>query len=501
MVIEEAAPADHGLNQTEAYRVNQENFRSFCLVSKTVGEIGRSALYRDVRLHETMAVVRLCATFCANPTLGRHVKSIVLNPRQDPRDQQIFAIDLTPLRPFKDADYAFWTRGKGKAEHQMPRKTKDELICTLFSKVLSQTPALESLQFKLPTLVKTKPECLALLSRKTQFIEQLELHERLFQDFIQGTTVPNFSNLKKVGILGRVPRYFGADLCTKLFRLPSIRTVIWSSANGKFAALDEMDGGVWPHTLGNAQAYSIGSRISVYNPNSPFINKVLRLSDIDPTTLGCTWISTAVKTVELRSKSVSSMDIARVGAAFPSLESLTIDNCYFEEKPNNMSGVHGHNLFRVLGELENFNTLALDVNNTDIFTVATTTASGPSKLFKLPALSKLHTLLVPVDLLVYFTQGRDLVAHGHRTTTILPESLRNLTLLLNGECKDRLSWAGQYSSRWCRTPRMIEPFLREVATRLLVDFPHLEKVDLCYHMDHYRQDKVRLLASRFTAIE
>ncbi|KAG6356422.1 hypothetical protein INS49_015810 [Diaporthe citri] len=476
MVIGQVAPADHSLNGTQAYRANQEILRSLCLVSKTVEGNVRPALYRDVRLHENMAVVHLCATLCANPTLGRHVKSIVLNPHQDPRGQQICAIDLTPLRPFQDDDYKFWIRGKGKAECRMPRRTRDELICTLFSKILSRIPALESLSFRLPALGKIQPECMALLSNKVQFTNQLMLHQRLFRDFYQGNTVPDFSNLKTVGILGGVPRYFAMNLCTKLFRQPSVRTVFWSSVDGKSAAPEDMDGGIWQHTLSNAQLYSIGSRISY------------------------AWISTAVKNVELRSKCVSSMDIARVGSAFPSLESLTIDNCYFEDKPHNMSAEHGHNLYRVLGELENFNTFVLDVNNPEVFTTANVTASGPSKLFKLSALSKLHTLLVPVDLVVCFTQDKDLKPLIQRTTTILPDSLRHLTLLLNYECKERLAWEGTGSMQMSRVTNMVGPFLREVAPLLLVDFPHLEEIDLCYDMDDYRQNKVHLLASRFTAV-
>lgn len=497
MVIEEVAPADHSLNDTEAYRANQEILRSLCLVSKTVEGNARPALYRDVRLHENRAVVHICATFCTDPMLGRLVKSIVFNPRQDPRAQQICVLDLTPLRPFQDVDYAFWTRGKGKGEHRMPRRTRDELICTLFSKVLSRIPLLESLFFKLPALDKIEPECLARLPKEVQFTNQLMLQQRLFRDFYQGNTVPDFSNLKTVGILGSVPRYFARDLCTKLFRQPSVGTVFWSSTDGKSARSVDMDEGIWQHTLSNAQLYSVGPRISMYNPSSSII-QVLRLADIEPTILGYAWISTTVKNVELRSKCVSSMDIARVGSAFPSLESLTMDNCHFEDKPYNMSVEHGHNLFRVLGELENFNTLVLDMNNTQVFTTAISTASGPSKMFKLSALSKLHALLVPVDLVVCFTQDKDLKPVIQRTTTMLPDSLRHLTLLLNYQCTRRLSWEADI--QMSAVTRIVGPFLREVAPTLLVEFPHLEQVDLCYDTQDYRQHRVHPLASRFTAV-
>lgn len=191
--------------------------------------------------------------------------------------------------------------------------------------------------------------------------------------------------------------------------------------------------------------------------------------------------------------------IAQVTAAFPSLESLTIESCTFQPDPrrDSFDAVHSHTVFQVLGGLKNLNNLEFDTYNRMRFTTSTTTASGPSKLFTLSALSKLETLLLPADILVYTTQDKkDPI---HRAATIFPDSLHCLTLLLNKRCEVYLSIdAGmRESTGYCG--RLVEAFLQEVAPGLLIEHPHLEKINLCYDMEDYRQHKVRLLAARSTA--
>lgn len=179
----------------------------------------------------------------------------------------------------------------------------------------------------------------------------------------------------------------------------------------------------------------------------------------------------------------------------------------------------------MLGELENLNTLVLGTwLGAPDFVTAISTATGPSNLFNLSALSKLRTLVVSANHFVCFTQDdeadepvfftaddapvcftQDDEPVIHRATTILPDSLRWLTLLLS-EWEDSLSWAQRMQRRRRRQqmPRLtvsdvVESFLRDIAPALLVDFPHLERVDLGHNMKDYRQHNVQTLAERSTA--
>lgn len=276
MVLQELAPPHFSVQDTEAYRANQGNLTSLCLVSKKMEKFARPELYRDVRLYRNLSVVRFYAALCSDPTLAAYVKSILLNPLRYLR-RQICVIDFAPLRPFHDADYAFWTAGKGKTEREMPRRTSDQLICTLFSKALSRIPALESLYFKVPFLETVHPNCLKRLRQNTKFTDQLRLHERLFEEFCQGNTLPNLSTLKTVGILERMPHGYGRKPgpCTKLFRklfcLPHLRGVTWACSDGKLLTDEPTDyGGTWSFALDNIQLPSIGPHRSTFDPKMPY---------------------------------------------------------------------------------------------------------------------------------------------------------------------------------------------------------------------------------------
>lgn len=196
------------------------------------------------------------------------------------------------------------------------------------------------------------------------------------------------------------------------------------------------------------------------------------------------------------------MNISRAVSAFPSLESLTIEHCSFQTdwRYDDFDAAHSHTLFRVLGGLKNLNKLEFDTDGKYYFTTPTTTASGPSRLLTLSALSKLETLLLRADILVYTTgDKKDPI---HRAATIFPDSLRCLTLLVNERCEHELFVVsglqqGSMTTRECR--RLVKAFFQEAASALLIEHPHLEEVNLCYDMEDYRQHKVHLLAARSTA--
>lgn len=275
MMLKELAPTDHTVLNTDAYRANQDNLKSLCLVSKRMEAITRPELYRDVRLYDNSSVLHFYAALFSDPSLAVYVRSILLNIL-DLRfiKRQICAIDFAPLRPIHDADYAFWTTGKGKSERQMPRRTSEQLICTLFSKALSRLPALESLYFKLPQLTTVEPNCLKRLPQNTEFADQLQLHEHLFEEFCQGNTLPNLSTLRTVGILEAVPYHKSARRCAEIFRkllrLPHLRAVIWACSEG---TLTPPDLGRWSLTLNTTgqKTPSIGPHTSTFDPKSPII--------------------------------------------------------------------------------------------------------------------------------------------------------------------------------------------------------------------------------------
>lgn len=171
---------------------------------------------------------------------------------------------------------------------------------------------------------------------------------------------------------------------------------------------------------------------------------------------------------------------------------LVLELCYWTPS----TPADRQRLFQLLGGLESFHTLELN-SPRECFTEDITTESGPSTVVRISALSRLRTLLVPVDFFVGFT-SYDEKPHIHRATTLLPDSLRHLTLLLDYRCKWRLSAHGSIRTQTDRVTRMIEPFLLEVAPALLIEFPHLEQVDLCYDMKDYRQHKIHTLAARST---
>lgn len=139
--------------------------------------------------------------------------------------------------------------------------------------------------------------------------------------------------------------------------------------------------------------------------------------------------------MELRGFNVYADAIVTLAKGFPSLETLTIDDCFI--RGHGSCPLGGHVLFQVLGGLKNFHTLEFD-SSPKGFVTDIATESGPSKLIALAALSKLRTLLVPVDFFVNFTSDNNSL-RGHRTTIILPDSLHHLTLILDSRYMSRLS--------------------------------------------------------------
>lgn len=225
ITVEAVIPGKLDLKDIAAYRAYKNSLRSLCSVSRTMAAIARPALYRDVRLYSHAAVVRLYATFCLVPMLASHVKSILFCPPHNPW-VCICTIDLRPLCPFQDPDYAFWTRGRTKANIRMPQKTREELVCTIFSKVLSKIPALDALYLKLPELRPIPSECLKYFPVDPQLMEQLNLQATLFQDFCQGRLLPNLSKLSKVGILEKEAAYNAKGLRENLFHSPNLHEVL-----------------------------------------------------------------------------------------------------------------------------------------------------------------------------------------------------------------------------------------------------------------------------------
>lgn len=248
-----------------AYRAGRDSLRSLCLVSKSMEAVARPELYRDIRLYSDMAVVRLYAAFCSDPTLASSVRSVLLRLPNSRRDD-ICDIDLRPLRPFQDPDYAFWIRGRSRAKTRMPQKTKEELVCTLFSKALSRIPALESLYFRFPELRPTTPKCLGNFPDDVEFKWQLRLQAILFQDFCQGRSLPiNLSRLSTVGMLERQPSYDVQGLCENLFRSPNLHQVLCADFEGRRSNF------IWHKTLRDWCRLRPGSGDSESNPGYPAI--------------------------------------------------------------------------------------------------------------------------------------------------------------------------------------------------------------------------------------
>lgn len=231
MVFEAMAPSSLRLQSMGWaggwYWEYRDSLRKLCLVSKTVRAIARPELYRDVHLFSPMAVVHLYATFCTDPTLASSVSSMVFCLPRGFQRWETCTIDLRPLRPFEDPDYAFWTRGPSKPKIRMPVKTREELVCILFSKVLSRIPALRSLYLRLPELRSIDPRCLKRIPGGARLMQQLSLQESLMRDFCQGRFLPDLSKLSTVGMLGALPTYDAKGLCERLFRSPNLQEVIF----------------------------------------------------------------------------------------------------------------------------------------------------------------------------------------------------------------------------------------------------------------------------------
>ncbi|KAJ0115082.1 hypothetical protein J7T55_001491 [Diaporthe amygdali] len=417
MVLRELAPAGTDLEGHEAEQKQCDDLLRMCLVSKTMDAVARRLLYQDIRLCRLDAMVYLLATFYRNPSLTGLVRSVFFSPDEEDDDDDVplaCILDLTPMCSHQDPDYAFWTAGRVTAKARMSPMTREQVIYTMFYKVLSRTSALHT-----------------------------------------------------VGILEDIHRPMTpstAGLLRKLFSLPGLQKAVWSNLKRPVI----VHGVLWPSTWP-----------SIFGPST-------NLGDGDIP------VSTGVKRVELRYKKLRIENVISLKAAFPCLESFTIVNCVFvEERPTPSN----HPLFRVLGEFQNLHTLELD-SFAECFIAPITTASGPSTLFNLSDLSALHTLVVPADVFIRFVRDeKELRIEGLRV--VLPGSLRCLTLVLTKRFQLKLRRSGHGMMRH-EIIRVFRVFLQEFGPTLLEDFPHLEKIGLCYQLMDYRQHDVYCLVPRPT---
>lgn len=276
MSFEALASGSTDITDIPAYRAYQDSLRSLCLVSKSIEAIARPLLYSDVRLINHMALVQLCATFCADPTLANSVKSIFFCSPDDFWKGEIRTIDLRPLRPFQDPDYSFWANGRTKARTRMPQKTREELVYNLFAKVLSRIPALESLYLKLPKLVRGpgSTKCLERLPADAEFIQQLDLQARRFQDFCEGRSLPNLAKLGTVGMLEGEPAYDCRGLLESLLRSPNLHQVLFLNPPPPYLR----DTCVWYRTLRACYGLTSASTDSESSSDYPFMHSVLVIS-------------------------------------------------------------------------------------------------------------------------------------------------------------------------------------------------------------------------------
>lgn len=494
LTVEALAPAGSVLKYTKDYKASRASLRSLCLVSKRMDGFARPVLYRDVRLYSYARAVRLSSTLLTYPMLTSHVKSILFSPPQPyqerPQDQ-VSILDLRHLGFLQDPDIEYWT----EAIVRMPQCTMEELVYNLVFKVLSRTTALEALYLKLHSEDgHYNSEGLRRLGGDAEYMQQVDLQRRLLVDFCEGSSRPNLPNLKTVGVLGGIESswssyYTFTELFQSLFKSPNLQEVHW-------AQLDHAMHGttmLWISPF-EADWYEDRPEPSTHHSELTPITLLICFglnSNIRPTNQGYLTMSRSVTRIKLLGVDISFDDIVALTKAFPCLESLTVkDDC---KKPADHkwckwkgSGSLG---FQYFGLLDNFHTLELDVPREGLAEDCST-ESGPSKLVRLSAMSKLHTLMVPVDLFVGFDES----ARIQRITTLLPDSLRCLTLLLNDQC----DWALMKERRTCASvKRVVGEFLRdEVAPALLIEFPHLEKIDLCYHWEHYHRNKVHTLAAR-----
>lgn len=148
-------------------------------------------------------------------------------------------IDLTPLRPCRDSDYAFWTRDQSTTE--MPRKSRNELVYILFSKVLSQTSALQSLYLWLPPRWPTKaiPDFYDHFQIDDLHMVQLQQIAERFRGFCQGHSLLNLPKLKTLGLLEHdyfEDVQFPMGLCKKLLGLPCLQEVLCANNILSFCA-------------------------------------------------------------------------------------------------------------------------------------------------------------------------------------------------------------------------------------------------------------------------
>lgn len=200
-------------------------------------------------------------------------------------------------------------------------------------------------------------------------------------------------------------------------------------------------------------------------------------------------MSTTVKSINIRSNQIEMNNIRGLAKAFPSVNTITVEDSYFPEIRYRVPEVP-HELFDALGQFDNLHTLVLD-NDPRGFAKSLETETGVGKLVDLSALATLQALVVPLDIFAYFTLGENRLIQ--LATTILPDSLRRLTLLLNKECKKRLA---DLFTRKVGVDGVTREFMEDLAASFLDQFPNLDKVEVCYHIDRYRLKDVFIVADR-----
>lgn len=255
MILRELAPAATDLEGHEAEQKQCDDLLRICLVSKTMDAIARPLLYQDIRLCRLDAIVYLLATFYRNPSLTDFVRSVFFNPGAEDDDVPLFCnLDLTPMCRHQDPDYALWTAGKVTAKARMSPMTREQVIYTMFNKVLSRTPALQSLYFKLPSVSTTigleHRTRHPYTSRHGVHLQKIKI---LFEDFFLGHAFSSLANLSTVGILEDNHRPItssNAGLLRKLFSLPGLKKAVWSGLKRPVIARGVLWTSTWPSIFG-----------------------------------------------------------------------------------------------------------------------------------------------------------------------------------------------------------------------------------------------------------
>ncbi|KAG8160897.1 hypothetical protein KVR01_009161 [Diaporthe batatas] len=476
-VFKHLAPAHFTLKYTKDHQAHRAALRNLCLVSKKMDALARGELYSDLRMYSIDRAIRIFAMLLTNPQLTGHVKSILLFPSQKPTRKDSLFVDLTPLRSLNDPDFAYWTTGGDLARVEMPAITGDKMVYNLLYKTLSRTPALQAVYIRLPG---DYPHGYAPHADQRVTRGSLDLSKQL-DGLRLDTSISKLPRLKTVGILGggsvlRKSLVF-EDLIRvfqSLLRSPNLVEVSWV---GLTRDPSWMTTKFWDAPLLTSNTVDLLVARPEFNQ-----------------------VSASVKKINLRGIEIVADNIEALTRAFPSMEALTIeDDCYISSDIIFRMWVIRlpKEAFNPLMRSDNLHTFVFDNYpfrlGSGRFSAATT---GWHKTVDLSALPKLQTLVVPLDFFAYFTEGENRLIQ--QATAILPGSLRRVILLLHSACKERL--AKQFT-RKSGVEGTTREFMQELAATLLVEFPHIDKVDVCYHIEHYRQNKVFTLADRSKQLE